>query len=168
MDVQPQADESMEKVAELVKEIKFAMLTTHEPNGALHSRPMTTLQMDENGCLWFFTNVHSYKVDDVDHEAKVNLAYARTDKQDYLSVAGTAEVVRDRTKMEELWTPWLKPWFQDGLDDPELVLLKVRMDEAHYWESPGSAVKRLYGLAKGILTGNTDALGGQGTARNVH
>lgn len=168
MDVQQQATDNMEKVAELVKEIRFAMLTTAEPDGTLHSRPMSTLQMDEEGCLWFFTGEHSYKVGDVDQQARVNLAYARPDKQDYLSISGTAEVVHDRAKMEELWTPWLKPWFQDGLDDPELVLLKVHVDEANYWDAPGSAVKRLYGLAKGILTGNTDALGGQGSARNPH
>lgn len=168
MDAKHQANESMEKVAELVKEIQFAMLTTAEHDGTLHSRPMTTLQMDDDGCLWFFTGADSYKVDDVNEQARVNLAYARPDKQDYLSVAGTAEVVRDRKKMEELWTPWLKPWFQDGLDDPELVLLKVRVEEANYWDGPGSMVKRIYGLAKGILTGNTDALGVHGKAHNPH
>lgn len=168
MDTQPQTTDSMEKVAELINEIKFAMLTTQEHDGNLHSRPMTTLQVDSDGCLWFFTGLHSYKVDDLHEHTKVNVAYARTDKQDYLSVTGTAEVVRDRKKMEQLWTPWLKPWFHGGLDDPELVLLKVRIEEANYWDAPGSMVKRLYGLAKGVLTGNTDALGGQGRVVNPH
>jgi len=168
MDTQQQANDSLEKVAQLVDEIRFAMLTTQEQDGTLHSRPMTTLQMDADGCLWFFTSVHSYKVDDVNEQAKVNLGYARTDQQDYLSVAGTAQVVRDRKKMEELWTTWLKPWFRDGLNDPDLVLLRVRIDEANYWDAPGSLVKRLYGLAKGILTGNTDALGEHGSARPLH
>jgi general stress protein 26 len=90
---------------------------------------------------------------------QINLSYARSDKQDYLSVSGTVEVVRDKQKMQELWTPWIKPWFPEGLDDPDLVLLKVRMTEAEYWDAPGSAMVRLYGLAKGMLTGNTDALG---------
>lgn len=167
MDVKQQANEGMEKVAELVKEIRFAMLTT-EHEGSLHSRPMTTLQLDEQGCLWFFSNEHSSKIDDLNEHTQVNLAYARSDRQDYLSVAGTAEIVRDRKKMEELWTSWLTPWFRDGLDDPELVLLKVTVDEADYWHAPGSMVKRLYGLAKGMLTGKTDALGERGRAQNPH
>ena len=166
MDVKQQADQGMAKVAELVKEIKFAMLTTQCPDGSLHSRPMSTLQMDEDGHLWFFTSQQSTKIADIDEHCEVNLAYSRTDKQDYLSVSGTAQVIRDRAKMEALWTPWLKPFFQDGLDDPDLILLKVRMDEADYWDAPGSAVKRLYGLCKGALTGNTDALGEQGHVRN--
>ncbi len=166
MDIKKQNDQSMEKVAQLVEEIKFAMLTTHDRDGVLRSRPMSTLQMDSDGCLWFFTGAHSFKVGDVREDAHVNLAYARSDKQDYLSVAGTAEVIRDRQKMQQLWTPWLKPWFPDGLDDPELVLLKVTVVEADYWDAPGSAVKRLYGLAKGMLTGNTDALGEHGRVQN--
>jgi general stress protein 26 len=166
MDVQSQADEGMAKVAELVKEIKFGMLTTQCPDGRLHSRPMSTLQMDEDGCLWFFTSQQSTKIEDIDDQCQVNLAYARIDKQDYLSVTGTAELVRDRKKMGALWTPWLKPWFQDGLDDPDLILLKVRVDEADYWDAPGSSAKRLYGLAKGAMTGDTDALGEHGHVRN--
>lgn len=169
MDTQKQLGPEMEKVAQLVKEIKFAMLTTHDQDGTLRSRPMTTLQIDGDGCLWFFTGDPSSKIVDVNHEPHVNLAYARTDQQDYLSITGTAEVVRDRQKMQELWTPWIKPWFPDGLDDPELVLLKVTMTEADYWDAPGSAAMRLFGLAKGILTGNTDALGEQGNVWNpVH
>lgn len=144
------------------------MLTTYRQDGTLHSRPMSTLQMDHEGCLWFFTSIDSSKIHDIAEQAKVNLAYARTDKQDYLSVAGTTEIIRDRQKMEELWTPWLKPWFQDGLDDPNLVLLRIKIDEADYWDAPGSAVKRLYGLAKGAMTGNTDALGEYRHLRNPH
>lgn len=34
----------------------------------------------------------------------------------------------------------MKPWFQDRQDDPELILLKVRVDEADYWDAPGSGV----------------------------
>lgn len=165
MDVERQERPNFDKVASLIEEIKFAMLTTVGPDGALHSRPMSTMQVDRDGCLWFFTGRHSGKVSDLDEsQFEVNLAYARTDKQDYLSVAGTAEVVDDREKMKQLWTPWIKPWFPDGVDDPELVLLKVTVHDAEYWDAPGSTVKRLYGLAKGIVTGKTDGLGEHGTA----
>jgi general stress protein 26 len=159
MDIQKQDNEDLAKVAELVKEMKFAMMTTEEPDGTLRSRPMSTLQMDSEGNLWFFTGLSSPKVAEAEQHRQINLSYARTDKQDYLSVSGTVEIVRDKQKMQELWTPWIKPWFPDGLDDPDLVLLKVSMTEAEYWDAPGSTMVRLYGLAKGMLTGKTDALG---------
>lgn len=168
MDIKLQKDEQLDKVAQLIKEIRYAMLTTLGSDGSLHSRPMATLQFDDNACLWFYTGIHSSKIDDLAARKKVNLAYARTDKQDYLSIVGTAEVVHDRSKMEELWTPWLKPWFREGLDDPELALLKVRVEQADYWDAPDSVALRLYGLAKGMLTGNTDALGEHGSVQHRH
>jgi general stress protein 26 len=159
MDVQNQRSEELQKVAELVEEIKFAMLTTEEADGSLRSRPMSTLQMDSNGDLWFFTRLSSPKVDDCEHHREVNLAYMHTDKQHYLSISGTAQIVRDTEKMKQLWTTWVQPWFPQGTDDPDLALLKVTITHAEYWDAPGSVAKRLYGLAKAIVTGNKDALG---------
>jgi general stress protein 26 len=154
----------LQRVADLVDEIRFAMLTTEEADGTLRSRPMATMQMeidDQSGtaCLWFFTALFSPKVEEVQQHRQVNLGYARTDKQDYLSISGVGEFMRDEEKMRALWSPWVKPWFPDGLNDPNLVLFKVTITEADYWMAPGSAVKRLYGLAKGVMTGKTDALG---------
>lgn len=159
MEVQHQDHNELQKVAELVDEIKFAMMTTEEADGTLHSRPMATMQMDASGNLWFFTALSSPKIEEAEQHRQVNLSYARIDKQDYLSVSGTVQIVHDKDKMRALWTPWIKPWFPNGLDDPNLVLLKVTITEAQYWVAPGGAVRRLYGLAKGVLTGNTDALG---------
>lgn len=159
MDVQKQENPDLQAVADLVNEIKFAMLTTEEPDGTLRSRPMSTMQMEANGDLWFFTSQSSPKIGEAAQHRQVNLSYARIDKQDYVSISGLSEVVRDKAKMAQLWTPWIKPWFPDGLDDPDLVLLRVRITEAEYWDAPGSTAKRLYGLAKGIVTGDISGLG---------
>lgn len=94
MDIQSQQHPQLDKIAELVKEMKFAMLTTEEPDGALRSRPMSTMQMDEEGNLWFFTALSSPKVAEAQQHHEVNLSYARSDKQDYLSISGTAEIER--------------------------------------------------------------------------
>jgi general stress protein 26 len=159
MNVQEQYSNELVKVAELVKEIRFAMLTTEDDDGMLRSRPMSTMQMDADGALWFFTSMSSPKTDEARQHTQVNLSYARADKQDYLSISGTCEIVRDRVKMTELWTPLIKPWFPGGLTDPDLCLMKVTIHEAEYWDAPGNAVKRMAGLAKGIITGKTDGLG---------
>lgn len=159
MDIQKQSSAELDKLAALIGDIKFAMLTTEEPDGTLRSRPLSTMQLDAQGALWFFTGQSSPKAEEARQHRQVAVTYARPDKQDYASVSGTAEIVRDRQKMQELWTPWIKPWFPNGLDDPELALLKVTIREAEYWDAPGSTVKRYYGLAKAIATGNTDGLG---------
>ena len=159
MNIEQQSNDELAKVARLIGDIKFAMLTTAAADGSLRSRPLSTLKMDSQASLWFFTSLTSPKMDEIRDNSQVNLTYARPDKQDYVSVSGSAEIVRDREKMKELWTAWIKPWFPKGIDDPDLVLLKVNLEEAEYWDAPGSAVMRTYGLAKAVATGNTDALG---------
>lgn len=150
------------KLAEMIDEARIAMLTTLEPGGALRSRPLATLQVDPEGCIWFFTAESSPKVGEMQQHREVNLSYADADEQDYVSVSGTAELVHDRAKMQQLWTPWVKAWFPNGLDDPDLALLKVRIDSAEYWDAPSSTVRRLYGLAKALATGDHGALGEHG------
>jgi len=159
MKTQPQADPNMQKLADLIAEAGIAMLTTAEADGTLRSRPLATLEMDSEGKLWFFTAMSSGKVSEIDQHRKVNLSYVNLDKQDYVSVSGHARLFRDPEKMRELWTPWVEPWFPEGLDDPDLGLLEVTVDDAEYWDAPASKTQRLFGLAKALTSGKTDRLG---------
>jgi general stress protein 26 len=159
MQKQSQAEPAMQKLADLIAEASIAMLTTEDSDGALRSRPLATLQMDSAGKLWFFTALSSGKVGEIDQHRKVNLSYAHVGKQDYVSISGHARLFRDPEKMQELWTPWIEPWFPDGLNDPDLGLLEVTVDEAEYWDAPASRTQRLFGLAKALSTGETGQLG---------
>lgn len=153
MDEHTDHNENIKKLRELIKDIKFAMLTTVEEDGTLRSRPMATQQFEFDGNLWFFTNVNAPKVDEVQQNQHVNVSYAEPKDQKYVSVSGTAQLVRDRQKMEELWNPLYKAWFPQGLDDPSLALLKVSVDKAEYWDSPSAPVVRLVGFVKAVVTG---------------
>ena len=115
---------------------------------------MATMNTNEfQGTLWFFTKIDSLKVHEIEDEQTVSLAYADTSSQRYISVQGVATVSRDKAKMKELWTPTLKAWFPEGLEDPEIALIKVEAESAEIWDSPPSKVVRLVGLAKAMMTG---------------
>jgi len=159
MKKQRQTDPNMQKLADLIGEASIAMLTTEEPDGSLRSRPLATLQMDAEGKLWFFTAMSSGKVAEIDLHRKVNLSYANLGKQDYVSISGHARLLRDREKMQELWTPWVEPWFPNGVNDPDLGLLEVTVDDAEYWDAPASKTQRLFGLARALSSGSTSQLG---------
>jgi|SRR5581483_412384 len=165
MDTQTQSDPGMRKLADLIDATKIAMLTTEEPDGSLRSRPLATLQMDSEGHLWFFTALSSGKVEEIDQHRKVNLSYANVAKQDYVSISGHARLLRDRPKMEALWTRWVEPWFPNGLDDPDLALLEVSIDEAEFWDAPASRMQRLFGLGRALAGGDTSQLGEHGVVR---
>jgi len=151
--VETAGSNDIKKLAELIKDIKIAMLTTVEADGRLRSRPMATQNKPFDGTLWFFTEINSGKVSEIQRDHQVNISYADTDSQKYVSVSGVANVVQDRAKAEEFWSPVYKAWFPDGLDDPSLALLKVDVTQAEYWEAPHGAVVRLVGFLKAVTTG---------------
>ena len=151
--------EQFAKLRELVDDIKVAMMTTLD-DGVLRSRPLQTLRIGDDGVLWFFTSSTSPKVAEAAADSwRVNLSYAHPGKHDYVSISGTATLSRDREKMKALWTKWVEVWFPRGLGDPDLALLRIEVEQAEYWDSPGSALGRLYGLTKALATGDKSAIG---------
>lgn len=152
----------------LVERMKVAMLTTTTNAGQLRSRPLQTLACEDDGTLWFFVSASSAKVAEMEHEyGHLGLSYADSGKQDYVSISGSGTLVRDRERMKRFWSPWVKTWFPNGVDDPDLALLRVSIDAAEYWDAPGSAVRRLYGLAKARATGDLSGLGEHRKLRNT-
>lgn len=145
--------DAIKKLDSMIKDVKFAMLTTVAEDGSLRSRPMATQKQEFDGDLWFFTRADSDKVHQAQQENHVNVAYANPDDQQYLSVSGRAELVRDKAKIEELWNPIYKAWFPQGLEDPELALLKVKVEGAEYWDTPNGKMVQLIGFVKAVVTG---------------
>jgi general stress protein 26 len=151
--------------AKLIKDIKFAMLTTVDVvSGQLESRPMTLQQVEFDGDLWFFASRAADFVRHIEFNPSVNLAFSNPEDFSFLSAKGSAQVVFDPEKAEELWNPMCQAWFPQGLADPNLCLLKVSVESADYWKTPESKFIRLVGFAKAILTGQkaNQALGQHG------
>jgi general stress protein 26 len=146
-------NDSVEKLNDLIQGMKVAMLTTREPDGKLRARPMVVQQVEFDGDLWFFTSSSSPKVDEIRSEGQVNVSFANSSDQEYVSVSGTAHLVYDKAKAEELWSPLHKAWFPNGVDDPDLALLKVKVDQAEYWDSPSGKMVQLAGFVKALATG---------------
>lgn len=160
METKPQKNQQLEKVRDLVGDIRIAMMTTVDDQGNLVSRPMAAMQMDEDGTLWFFTQRSSPKVDQIDNnQRRVNLSFADVGDAEYVSISGTAEELDDRAKVDELWNPQVKAWFPKGKDDPELTLLKVHTDMAEYWNASDSTMVRLFQQATAAITGNPPKMG---------
>ena len=118
--------EDVKKLAQMIKGIDFGMLTTVDDDGTLRSRPMSANgNVEFDGDVWFFTYGNSHKVLEAQQHPQVNVAFSDPKNQNYVSLSGTAELVRDKAKIEELWEPSLKAWFPEGVDTPDIALLKV-------------------------------------------
>jgi general stress protein 26 len=141
------------KLNELTKGIDFAMLTTVRSNGSLHSCPMATQEVDSDGIIWFFSHVNTEKVEAIRFEPRVNLAYSDADGQQYVSISGKCELVREHVKAKQIWKPVYETWFPKGIDDPNLILLKVYVQEADYWDASAGRMVPLPGFVNTSING---------------
>lgn len=152
-------EEDIKKLAELIKDIDMCMLVTVSEDGLIHARPMSTQTIEFDGELWFFTFDNTEKVTDIKKNPNVNVSYSDKGKNRFISVSGIAELTKDKTKIDELWSPVLKAWFPEGKDDPSLTLIKIKVYKAEYWDSPENTVVRLVNFVKALATGTEDQSG---------
>jgi general stress protein 26 len=134
------------KLNELIKDSEFVMLTTIRTNGSLHSCPMASQPADADGVIWFLSDTNTEKVEAIRTDHRVNLAYSDAGRGRYVSIGGRCELVRDHVKAKELWKPLYETWFPKGAEDPDLILLKVHVQEAEYWEATMGHMVRIRGL----------------------
>ena len=153
--------EGIAKVAELVKDARIAMLTTMTSDGKHLARPMALQEVEFDGDLWFFVEDDSDKVTEIQANPSVNVSFSNQKNTAWTSIAGTAEIVHDKAKAKDLWSPVLNAWFPDGLDSPNLALIKVHADSAEYWDGPGSRMVQLLGILRAAVTRNPDNMIGQ-------
>lgn len=153
-------DEKLKNLREIVKAVDICMLTTVDERGDLHSRPMSNnREIEFDGDLWFFTYGSSHMADEIGRVPKVNASFADVDAQQYASLSGRAEVVRDRAKIEELWLPQLKAWFPDGVETPDIALLKVTVERAEYWDGSQSVVAHAFSFVSSLIAGEPAQFG---------
>lgn len=150
-------DDDLTTIARLVKASKIAMFTTMAADGRHESRPLAVQDAVFTGELWFFTQDPSAKVDAIRQHPQVNVSFQSG--KGFLSVAGTAEVVHDRARVDEYWSPAVAAWFPEGKKDPTVALIRVRPDSAEYWYSDEPGVVSAVKGVKALLTGGRPDIG---------
>ena len=156
----------LEQLYDLIDEIEIAMMTTRRGDGHLESRAMATQKRADGADLWFVTADDSEKLENIEADPHVNLAYYKDRTREWISVSGLATLSRDRDKIRELYAPDWKIWFaEEGdprhgtADDPRLVLIGVEIHSASFLEIHKPRPVVLYELAKALLTGEAAELG---------
>ncbi|HVC29553.1 MAG TPA: pyridoxamine 5'-phosphate oxidase family protein [Steroidobacteraceae bacterium] len=146
------------KLKELIDSIRVGLLTTVDLDGSLHTRPVETLRCDADGVLWFFTDHQSPKAHELARDLRASVGYSEPSKNVYIAVAGSARIRRDKALAAELWTPGQRAWYPKGVEDEHLSVLRVAIQRAEYWETPGRA-SYLLAAAAAIVTGKPATVG---------
>ncbi len=159
-------EKKIDDLYKLIDGMDIAMFTTRRRDGRLVSRPMATQERITGTDLWFVTDITSHKLEELTWDANVNLAYYNMKSREWVSVAGTAIITQDRTRIHELYKPDWKAWFGDeggakngGPDDPRLALIMVDAHSVEYMVTTKPYPVVLFEVAKGIVTGSTPDVG---------
>jgi general stress protein 26 len=156
----------IEELYSLIEGIDIAMMTSRTIDGTLISRPMATQEKRPRVDMWFVTSTETHKVDEIQAQPEVNLAYYNNKSREWVSVSGTARIVTDRDLIRTLYQPDWKAWFGDeggvrngGPNDPRLVLIEVEAHEATYLKSNAPRAVQLFKVAKALITGDAPKIG---------
>jgi general stress protein 26 len=159
-------DEAIAKVRKLLPSFHATLFVTGLSRRTHpHSRPLA-IQGDPavfGGTLWFFADTRSPKIHELSADPTVTLFFQNDADSCYMQLDGSAAVVRDSPKMRELYTPALKTWFPEGLDDPNLTLIRFDAASGAYWESPGGILQAITAFATSVVTGTPGKSGRSGT-----
>ncbi len=144
--------EQMDKIQAMVKDIKYTMMTTRTHEDHLHACPMSTTETSIGAKeIWFIGHKPSETVSNIEKNSEINLSYVTQDDKNYLSITGKAELVEDREKLEELWSVVYNAYFEQGIEDPKIQLIKVIPHGAEYWAN-GNTLTSAFKMAAAAVT----------------
>ncbi len=133
------ADMTLKDISDAMAGIDFCMLSTRTEGGDIAARPMSNNgDVAYEGDSHFFTFEEARTVSDIERDPKVGLGFQGKKgllgkPPIFISVEGRAELIRDKAAFEAHWTKDLEYWFEDGIDTPNLVLIKVHATRIHFW-----------------------------------
>ncbi len=153
--------QSISKVTDIINGSHIGMLTTINEEGALVSRPLAVQEVQGRRRHVVLHGPGTSQVAHVRADPRVNVSFGKN--TEWVSVAGTAEVVTDRAKIREMWNQAVEAWFPDGPDTPEVCLLRVDSDSAEYWTSPGGTAATVLQWVKSKVTNSRMSVGESGT-----
>ena len=143
--------EQIDKIQAVIKDVKFAMMSTTNKKGDIHAWPMTTNEVNLNNKeIWFIGDKSSDLVKDIKDDARIGLSYATQDEKNYVSVSANVELPDDKAKLDELWSPIYDAFFANGKEDENVQLIKVVPHGVECWLS-GSTVVNMFKMAAAAL-----------------
>lgn len=122
---------------------------------------MTSKKVDKEGNIWFLSLRNSDHNNDLLKNNDVQLLYSEPSDMEYLSVYGEAEITTNREILKDLYNKADDNYFE-GLDDPNLTAIKVRPQEAYYWDTKTNKYVTLLKMGVGAVTGNEQDIGEKG------
>lgn len=126
-----------------------------QAEGRLYSRPIAYAEVDSDNNIWFFTDINSNKIANINENNQVNFSFANHAANEYVSLTGTAEIITDPDIINEKWQFYMKAWWPEGKSGDRLTLIKVEPELVEYWDGSSSKAVQAYDVMKALMTGKS-------------
>lgn len=156
------SDEAIDKLKSLINGNKTAIFCTELTKIPIRSRPMAVQEVDDEGNLWFISSATSNKNFEIKKNEEVQLFFSNSSSSQFLSFYGHAEIFTDQKKIEEIWNPVAKAWFEEGKEDPKITIIKVSPKNVYYWDTKDGKIISLFKMAGAAILGTKPDIGIEG------
>src|SRR5688572_11235120 len=127
--MRPYLPRDVRQLRRLLDRTPIGMLVTRTLDGVTHTRPMLMHDIDESGWLWFITDRDSRNACELNQNPHATITFQSSKGNRYVSVQGTAIVVRDDVGLKELGKSTRRSWFPRD-DGAKIVLAAMRVTSA--------------------------------------
>lgn len=110
-----------------------------------HSQPMTAqLDKDADHAFWFYSN----KQNRLAKGGEAMAQFAAKGHDLFACIKGRLTEETDPAVIDRYWSKQVAAWYEEGRDDPNLMMLRFDLDDAEIWEADLS-VKGIFRLMTG-------------------
>ena len=156
------SNEAIDKLKSLIDGNKIAIFCTELTKLPIQSRPMAVQEVDDEGNLWFISSENSNKNCEIKKDDDVQLFFSNSANSQFLSFYGHATIYTDPEKIEEIWNPVAKAWFEDGKEDQDISVIKVSPKDVYYWDTKDGKIISIFKMAGAALLGTKPDIGVEG------
>lgn len=155
--------EAITKLQELVNKIDIGMLCTYPGNNEyFHAVPMSRQEVDDDGNIWYLFSAESETYKNLQGDNKISVLFSHVGDYNFLSINGIAEISKDKERIEKYWNKFVEAWFEKGKEDPNIRILKVKVEDAHYWDNKTSKLATIFKVAASAISGQKMDIGREG------
>ena len=154
--------EAVDKIKKICEDARTTIFCSNLGAKPFSAAPMAVQQVEDDGSIWFFSGKDSDRNADLQRDPATQLIWSRESNEEYLSLYGESTVLYNRQKAEELWSPMVKVWFQEGPTDPNLSLIHFVPSDGYYWDTQHGKVVAFAKMAASVVVGKTMDDGVQG------
>lgn len=112
-----------------------------------HFEPMyAVLDKDADSEFWFYTK----KDNRAAKGGPAMVQFVSKGHDLYASIRGTLTAETDPAVIDRYWSKQVEAWYEEGRNDPSLLMLRFDLDDAEIWETDHSLTGKLK-----MMTGQT-------------